>query len=208
MSTPVIELLFDYASPWSYLADWRVDRELSDLPVQIRRTPIYLRGLEAFKDGLPYSPAKLAYLGRDLHRCAKRHGVPFGKWKVPVNGLYMLRGHVFLEGRAEQDAYRREVWRATWVDGANVDDPEVVVDVAAAAGVDRNEFATGIAQPTIKQRLRSNTDIAIERQVFGVPTLFVGDEMFWGQDRIGQLRRHVEELVCSVDAVTDPDDDA
>lgn len=207
MSQPVIEMLFDYASPWSYVADLRVERELAGLPVQLRRVPVYIRGLPAFSEGLPYSSAKLAYLGRDLVRVARELEVPLGKVRFPVNGLYLLRAHVALEGRPELDAYRREAWRATWVDGANVEDPSVVVDIAASVGIDRAELSAGMAQPTIKQRLRANTEVAVDRQVFGVPTFFVGDEMFWGQDRVDALRTHVERLVCSVEAVSEPSDD-
>jgi 2-hydroxychromene-2-carboxylate isomerase len=205
MARPILEILFDYASPWSYLADIRVDRELADLPIEIRRVPVYLRGFAAFAQGPPFSPAKLAYLARDFARCAEHHGVPWTPPAVlPINGLYLLRGHLYFEGRAEADAYRTAAFRAAWVEGANVSDPEVVAELATRLGVRREDFSSGTGTPAIKQKLRANTDAAAERGVFGVPTFRIDDEIFWGQDRLDYVRRCLEDRLCALDNVSDP----
>jgi 2-hydroxychromene-2-carboxylate isomerase len=206
MSRPAVEICFDYASPFAYLADARVDRELAGLAVDVVRTPVYLRGFEQFRERLPYPAAKAAYLTRDLARCARHYDVPLGApARMPVNGLYMLRGHVFLEGRPEQDDYRRALFRATWVDGKNTSDAEVVVAVAESIGIDHRELAAGMAQPAVKERLRANTERAIARGAFGVPTLFVGSEMYWGQDRLDIVRRDLEELALGDARMSDVD---
>ncbi len=203
MSDQVIEMYFDYASPFSYVADMRIDGVMEDLPVTVRRVPVYLRDLEADET----SPARAEYLARDLDRCARFHGVPLGTPAVtPINGLYLLRGYLFLAGREQQAAYHAAALRATWVAGANVSDPEVVANIAASVGLDRGEFATGIGTPAVKQQLRANTERARERGAFGVPTFFVGDEMFWGQDRLDYVRRQVEQIASSVVMMSDPDD--
>jgi 2-hydroxychromene-2-carboxylate isomerase len=208
MAQPVVELYFDYASPFSYLADYRVESELAGLPIELRRIPVYLRGFEAFREAPPFSAAKLHYLAIDLARSARYHDVPLGVPAViPVNGLYMLRGHVFLEGRPELDAFRRAAWRATWVDGANTSDPEVVMTLADEVGIDRRELAAGIGSAAVKNKLRENTERAVERQAFGVPTFYVGDEMFWGQDRLGHVRRYVEEMASGGAMLADLDEE-
>ena len=208
MSGTTIEFYFDYASPWSYIADLRIQREFADLPVTIERIPAYLRGFEQFRDAVPYSSAKMAYLAKDMIRCASFYEAPLAPPPVfPINGLYLLRAHIALINRPECDAFREAAFRATWVDGANVSDPEVVVDVAARVGVERTELATAMASSETKATLRSNTDGAIERGVFGVPTMFVGDEMFWGQDRLDFLHHHVEALACAVTSMSDPSDE-
>lgn len=207
MDRPVIEFCFDYASPFAYLADYLVDRDFGDLPVEIRRIPVYLRGFELFSQGMPYSGAKTAYLARDLTRCAEHANVPVGvPAKMPINGLYMLRAYIALDGRPEQELFRKAVFRATWVDGADTSDPEVVVQLGETIGVDHRELAAAMSTPAVKNRLRANTDSAIARGAFGVPTLFVEDQMYWGHDRLEYVHRHVERLACGDAEMSDPDD--
>jgi 2-hydroxychromene-2-carboxylate isomerase len=207
MSEHTLEVYFDYASPFAYVGDARIDRELAQLPISIVRTPVYLRGFDIFKAGYPYSAAKSAYLARDLARCAERHGVPLGTpATMPVNGLYMLRAHVALTGTPELDAFRREAFRATWVDGANTSDPEVVVAIGERIGVDHHELAAAMGSASVKSELRANTERAIERGAFGVPAMFVDDELFWGQDRVDYVRARVERLTCGGAMMSDPDE--
>ncbi|RMH42693.1 MAG: 2-hydroxychromene-2-carboxylate isomerase [Deltaproteobacteria bacterium] len=206
MARPTVTFLFDFASPFSYIADVRVDRELATLPVDVVRVPVYLRGFDAFRAGSPYSAAKAAYLAADLVRCAARAGVPLGApARVPVDGLHMLRAYLALDGHPAQAAFRRAAFRATWVDGADTSDPEVVVEVGESAGIDRRELAAGMARPAVKAALRANTDRAIERGAFGVPTFFVGDELYWGQDRLDFVRERVEAAACGGAIVSDVD---
>jgi len=204
---PVIEICFDYASPFAYLADYAVDRDFGDLPAEIVRTPVYLRGFETFREGMPYSGAKTGYLARDLTRCADHLNVPLGTpAKMPINGLYMLRAHIALHGRPEQDLFRKVAFRATWVDGADTSDAEVVVALGETIGVDHRELAAAMSTSAVKIQLRSNTDGAIGRGAFGVPSFFVEDDLYWGHDRLEYVRRHVERLACGDAEMSDPDD--
>jgi 2-hydroxychromene-2-carboxylate isomerase len=182
-----VEFLFDYASPWSYLVNELLDRE--PLP-GLRYRPIYLRGLEAFAQGLPYNAAKAAYLLRDLSRCAEHEGVELSFPSVfPINGLYALRGALLAQERGDFPAYHRALFRAAWREDRDISRKEVVLEVLAAAGLPREAFAAGLEGPAIKDRLRQDTADAQERGVFGVPSFFVGDELFWGHDRLGYARR-------------------
>jgi 2-hydroxychromene-2-carboxylate isomerase len=190
MSTAV-PFLYDYASPWSYLASKIVDRALPGVELDYR--PIYLRGLESFKSGMPYVGAKLRYQGLDLLRCAAHHEVTIRIPPVfPVNGLYALRGDLVAREMGAWEAYFPAVFDATWRDSRNVSDKNVVVELAGELGLDTDAFRERFASDDIKSQLRERTDAAIARGVFGVPAFFVGDELFWGHDRLDYVRRAVE----------------
>ncbi len=132
-----VEFCFDYASPWTYIADCRIEEALAGLSVDIRYTPVYLRGFEMFRSGMPYTSAKLAYIVRDMNRCAPFYGIPMTQpTHFPINGLYLLRATLSLEGRPEGEAYRRAAYRATWVDDRNVSDPTVALDIGVELGLD------------------------------------------------------------------------
>jgi 2-hydroxychromene-2-carboxylate isomerase len=85
------------------------------------------------------------------------------------------------------EAYLAAVSAAMWEDGEKMDDPEVVARVLTAAGLDAQALLTATQDPEVKGRLIANTEAAVARGVFGIPTFFVGDEMFFGKDRLGQV---------------------
>ena len=89
------------------------------------------------------------------------------------------------------DAYMEAVLKAMWEDGQKMDDPEVVAAVLTAAGLDARAILEATQDPEVKAELMANTEAAAERGAFGIPTFFVGDEMFFGKDRLGQVE---EEL--------------
>lgn len=189
----VVEFCFDYASPWTYIADVRVEEALAGLAVDIRYTPVYLRGFEMFRSGMPYTSAKLSYIVKDMQRCAAFYEIPLKiPGNFPINGLHLLRATLFLRDRPECDAYRKAAYRATWVDDRNVSDPAVALEIGVELGLDREELSAGSVSPAVKQQLKANTERAIERGAFGVPSFFVGEELFWGQDRLDFVRREVE----------------
>jgi len=188
----VVEFCFDYASPWAYIADVRVEEALAGLPVEIRYTPVYLRGFEMFRSAMPFTSAKLSYIVRDMQRCAAFYEIPLTiPRNFPINGLHLLRATLFLRDRPERDAYREAAYRAAWVDDRNVSDPAVALEIGVESGLDREELSAGSASSAVKEALKANTEGAIERGAFGVPTFFVGEEMFWGQDRLDFVRREV-----------------
>jgi 2-hydroxychromene-2-carboxylate isomerase len=193
----VVEFCFDYASPWTYIADSRVEEALAGLPAEIHYTPVYLRGFEMFRSGMPYTSAKLSYIVRDMQRSAAHYEIPLKiPTNFPINGLYLLRATLFLQDRPEGDAYRKAAYRATWVEDRNVSDPAVALEIGVELGLDREELSAGSASAAVKEKLKANTEGAIERGAFGVPTFFVGEEMFWGQDRLDFLRREVERSLA------------
>jgi 2-hydroxychromene-2-carboxylate isomerase len=183
-----IELFYDYASPWAYLASELIPRRLPGAEIVYK--PIYIRGLEAFSKGLPYGGTKLAYLMRDLYRISTHEGVEVRIPQVfPINGLYAVRGALVALERGGFAEYHRAMFQATWREDRNIGDKQIVIDIAAAAGQDRAAFAEAIESPAIKEKLKAETTRAAERGVFGVPTFFVGDELYWGQDRMDYVAR-------------------
>src|SRR5262245_12288226 len=111
----MIEFYFDYASPFAYLASELIPTRLPD--EKILHRPIYLRGLELFAKGFPYSGAKLRYYGQDLLRCAEHENVPLRLPTVfPINGLYAVRGALAAREANAFEVYHRAMFRAAWRD--------------------------------------------------------------------------------------------
>jgi len=186
-----IDLYFDYASPWAYVASELLPRKLPG--VAVTHHPIYLRGLEGFAKGLPYTGTKLSYLARDLARCAAYENVPLLPPAVfPVDGLHLLRAaYVAMESGAFE-AFHRAAFRAVWAEQRDVSSKEAVAPLLASAiGSSREVALEAIAAPAVKDKLRTATAAAEARGVFGTPTFFVGDEMFWGHDRFDYVARAV-----------------
>ncbi|MCC6993394.1 MAG: 2-hydroxychromene-2-carboxylate isomerase [Deltaproteobacteria bacterium] len=189
------DFLFDYASPWAYLADILRTRLLPGVTVQLQ--PIYLRGLSSFSTGIPYSPAKLQYIMQDLGRCAAHHAIPIRPPShFPVNGLYALRGALWCQQHAvaAAPAFHAAAFAAAWRDDRNVSDRAVVLELAHEVGLDRDAFSAGLDDPAIKDALKTRTAAAAERGVFGVPSFFVGSQLFWGHDRLDYVARALAAL--------------
>jgi 2-hydroxychromene-2-carboxylate isomerase len=183
---PTVELFFDYASPWSYLADALAARRLPGVALTLR--PIYLRGLESFATGLPYTQAKLAYIVRDFARCVAHEGVPYAPPPAfPINGVHALRGAIVAEREGALPRYHAAMFRAAWAEGRDVSQKDVVA--AIARELELPAVAEAIDAPDVKAELKARTEAAVARGVFGVPTFFVGDEMFWGHDRLDYVAR-------------------
>lgn len=181
-----IELHYDYASPWAYLASELLAKRLPAASFTVSYHPIYLRGLESFSKGIPYGSAKLAYIMRDLERCAAHEGVPLAPpASFPIDGLGALRAAYVAEERGVFDRYHPAAFRAVWAEGRDLNDKGVVATLLAEAlGADEAAAREAMTAQPIKDRLREATAAAVARGVFGTPTFFVGDELFWGHDRL------------------------
>jgi 2-hydroxychromene-2-carboxylate isomerase len=189
MTTKPVDYFFDYASPWAFLADKLLARNLPG--VTLAHQPIYLRGLESFSKGIPYTGAKLQYVARDLARCAEHEGVTIAPpASFPLDGLQLLRGAYVAMDKGAFDRFHRAAFDAAWAEQKEVSKKEVAASILADA-LGSNEAAAleAMAAQPIKDRVRDATAKAAERGVFGTPTWFVGDEMFWGHDRMDYVAR-------------------
>jgi len=183
----VLEFLFDVGSPASYIAWKRVPEVAARTGATVEYKPFLLGGV--FKATGNHSPAEIpakgAWTSIDLARFAKRYGVPFARNPFfPINTLHLMRGAAGLQDDPRFMAYLDAVFEAMWRDPKNLGDPAEMAPVLARAGVGGDEFMGLIADEATKARLRATTEEAIARGAFGAPTFFVGDEMFFGQDRL------------------------
>jgi len=186
---PVVEFFFDVGSPASYLAWTQLPSLCRSVGARISWRPMLLGGVfQATGNASPASvPLKGRYMWTDMARYAQRYGVPMSvNPHFPINTLALMRGATGVLAREPdrlQD-YLQAVFGAIWVDALNLNDPAVVAQVLQRGGFDPQATLALANDPEVKALLKSTTEEAVGRGVFGAPTMFVGDAMFWGQDRL------------------------
>jgi 2-hydroxychromene-2-carboxylate isomerase len=182
-----VEFFFDYGSPFSYLADTQLAALARRTGATVVYRPMLLGAvLKATGNASPATvPAKGRYMGVELQRWARHYGVPFaGNKFFPINTMRLMRGAVAAQQVECFAEYHRAIYPAFWVDGENLGEPEVIRAVLGKAGLDADRILARIEELDVKEQLRLNTEEAVRRGVFGAPTFFVGEEMFWGNDRL------------------------
>jgi 2-hydroxychromene-2-carboxylate isomerase len=184
-----VEFYFDIGSPAAYLAWTQLPQVVQDARGEIEYRPFLLGGVfHATGNRSPTEvPAKGQYLLDDLQRFARRYGVPFRhNPHFPLNTLTLMRGAMGLQMRepARMVPYVDAIYRAIWVDAKNMNDPATVGAVLQQAGFDAGKLLALAADPAVKDQLKATTQDAVARGVFGAPTFFVNNQMFWGQDRL------------------------
>jgi 2-hydroxychromene-2-carboxylate isomerase len=191
-----IEFFFDLSSPYSYLAATQLPALAARAGTSIVWKPVVLFAVfKAAENEMPARvPAKARYMLKDLERWARHYNVEFRfNSRFPVNALKAMRLVVAAEeqGRAGETAL--EAFKAVWAEDKDVTDAKELTALAERAGLDAGRAMEAIETQAIKDRLRAYTDDAIQRGAFGAPAIFVGDELFWGNDRL----HFVEEAVKS-----------
>ncbi len=187
--TQTVEFYFDVGSPAAYLAWTQMPVIAQEAGARLVYKPMLLGGVfQATANRSPTEvPAKGRYMMGDLQRHAKLYGVPFAHNEFfPINTLTLMRIATGLQMQDEGKfvPFVDTVYRAVWVDGKNMNDPAVVAQVLQAAGFEPEALQALAADPAVKERLKAHTQEAVERGVFGAPTFFIGDHMYWGQDRL------------------------
>ena len=182
-----LEFFFDYGSPFSYLADTQLEGLAGRTGAVVSYRPMLLGGV--FKETGNSSPisieAKRKYMNADLERWAKHYGVPaLHNPHFPINTIRLMRGAIAAQRSGVFAAYHRAIFDAFWRDGLNLGDAAVVRGVLERAGLDAVRLAAASEEHAVKDALRVATETAVVRGAFGAPTFFVGDQMFWGNDRL------------------------
>lgn len=196
MSEP-IEFYFDFSSPYAYLASERIDALGEKYGRKVLWRPMLL-GVVIQKTGLPLLldvPIKGDYSKRDILRSARYYGVPFNfPAKFPLSAVTPSRAYYWLHGQdcAKARDFARAVFRAYWVDGRDISDMAVVLDIAAGMGIDRDALAAGMVTPEIKERLKVETETALAKGMCGAPYFVVDGEPFWGADRLPQIEKWLQ----------------
>ncbi|MNM69420.1 2-hydroxychromene-2-carboxylate isomerase [compost metagenome] len=184
-----VEFLFDLGSPTTYLAYTQLPAICEQTDSQLIYIPILLGGV--FKATGNASPATIPAKGRhmilDLDRYARRYGVPL-KFNphFPINTLVLMRAVTGIQLHHPERfvAFIDCLFKALWVDGRNLNDPATVATVLSGNGFDPNEVLALTADETVKATLKDNTEKAVQRGVFGVPSMFVDNQLYFGQDRL------------------------
>ena len=183
----VIEFLYDFGSPASYLAHCRLKGIAARTGATVEHVPILLGGVfKATGNSAPMTvPAKGRYTGIDLMRFAARDGVPFiFNPHFPINTVVLMRLATALRDDARYLRFVDFAFDAMWHFPRNLGDPAEVTALLTNAGFDAAATLTAAESPPAKDRLRAATDDAVARGVFGAPTFFVAGEMWFGQDRL------------------------
>ena len=190
--TKTLEFVFDFGSPNAYLSYQLVPGIVERTGAEIRFLPCLLGGIfKATNNNPPMVafggiPNKMAYMGIEMARFQKRHNITNFMMNphFPINTLHLMRGAV----AADMDGYLADYIAAMlpcmWEQGLKMDDAEVLSKAWADAGFDADKLAAQINDPAVKQQLVSNTEAVVARGCFGIPTFFVGDEIFFGKDHM------------------------
>jgi 2-hydroxychromene-2-carboxylate isomerase len=186
-----VEFFFDFGSPTAYLAYTQLPKIAKDAGAELAFRPMLLGGV--FKATGNQTPVNVIPKGKwmwgDMDLWAKRYGVPLVKnpWFI-INTLQLMRGAAGLQMQQRDSpefrSYVDVMFHNMWVEPVNLGDPAVVAEVLKGHGFDPAAFTTMIGDQAVKQKLIDNTEEAVKRGVFGAPTMFVGEAMFFGQDRL------------------------
>lgn len=194
---PTVQFLFDFGSPNAYLCHQVIPAIEARSGIRFDYVPVLLGGL--FKLANNRSPAeanadipnKRAYEALELQRFVQRHGLMRFRMNphFPVNTLQIMRGAVAAQGLGCFERYVDAVFSSMWEKGCKMDDAQVIGTELSGAGLDAPALIAASQTPEVKAGLLANTEQAFHRGAFGSPTFFVGDEIYFGKDRL----RDVEE---------------
>lgn len=185
-----IEFFFDVGSPTSYLAYTQLPKLGRETKSRIAFRPMLLGAVfQATGNASPMMvPAKGRYMLEDITRAAKKFNVPFVMNKhFPINTLQLMRGALAAGEDGWLMQYCNVVFSGIWVQNLNMGDPDVVMRALTDGGLNAAEIFKKAQQTWIKEKLKANSDEAVARGVFGAPTFFVRDQMFFGQDRLADV---------------------
>ena len=194
-----VEFHFDFGSPNAYLAHLVVPEVEARTGAKFEYVPILLGGV--FKLTNNRSPVeklagiknRLEYEQLEVRRFIRRHGITQFTWNpfFPVNTLLTMRGAVAAQLDGVFDRYAEAVFKAMWADQKNMSDADVVVAALQQAGLDGPRLIARTQEPEVKERLMKNTEASVARGTFGSPTFFVGDEIFFGKDKLHDVEEEI-----------------
>ena len=199
-----IEFIFDFGSPNAYLAYRALPSVLERTGARLAINPCLLGGIFKATGNKAPSIAFAAIKGKfeyemlefrrfiATHRLAKFRLNPH----FPVNTLMLMRGFVAAREAGSEAAYLEMGLSGMWEEGLKLDDPDVLARRLDAAGLDSASLLAAAQTDPVKQKLADNTAAAVARGVFGIPTFFVGDEMFFGKERLGQVGEAIEAMAA------------
>lgn len=193
-----VEFFYDFSSPWTYLAQTQIEALCQRNNARLRYRPLFLGGLFKTTGHTPTmsNPLKWKYSLADMEDWASHYGVPLKMpSRFPINTLGALRASAAIEKAGHDPArFIGAVFRAYWAEDADISNPDVLASLLEKSGEDTEAILAATQTEEIKSAVKESTDEAHRRGVFGAPSFFVGDKMFWGNDRLqfleNWLKRH------------------
>jgi 2-hydroxychromene-2-carboxylate isomerase len=184
--TKSIDFYFDFISPYSYLAYKKIKNIKQKKEVNFNYKPILVGGLHNLQ-GITapvFIKSKLKHMISDCDLIAKKNKSSFF-WnsKFPINSLNIMRGYLFI-GDESKDLYLNKIFNAYWKENLDTSDEEVLKTLLEKCKIDSIKFFDGINNPKIKDELKTVTQEAHDKEIFGAPTFVVNNKIFWGQDRL------------------------
>ncbi|MFZ6677969.1 2-hydroxychromene-2-carboxylate isomerase [Undibacterium sp. Tian12W] len=204
-SMPVIDFWFEFGSNYSYLSVMRIEQDAARAGVRVRWQP-FLLGPIFQALGWETSPfvlqkAKGDYVWIDMERQCHKYGLP---WKKPSNfprsAILPLRVSVLGAEQNWMAEYCRRIMQINFAHDRDIDNKEVVAAVLNDMGLPATEIIAQALSDDNKLKLRRQTEIAMSKGIFGAPTFFVGEHMYWGNDRLDDALAHARDLLIYPDA--------
>ena len=181
------EFYFDFVSPYSYLAHKEIRKLEKKNSIKIRYKPILLGGLHNLHSikAPAYIPSKAKFMIRDCKMVAERKKISF-KFNTyfPINTLNLMRGALVAEEDDFQSFYIDRIFDSVWQDGLNMNDQNIIDKILKNIEVNPKTFYLRINSQNIKEILKKRTKDAFDKNIFGAPTFYINNKIFWGQDRL------------------------
>lgn len=199
----MIEFFFDCSSPWTYIAFRNIQPLAAELKETIDWKPVLVggifnsvnKGIYALREDM--GTPKNRYTLKDVQDNAREAGlkIAFPPKVFPVNSVKAMRGCLWIAQDATAQphylAFIEATFAAYFTREEDISQDEVLAAICRQVGIDADAFMAGIARPDVKEQLKANTDEAIRRGAFGSPTFFVGEDMYFGNDRLALVRSAV-----------------
>jgi 2-hydroxychromene-2-carboxylate isomerase len=185
--TRALEFYFDYGSPNAYIAHLRLPEILGRVGAEMIPRIMLLGGVFQLTGNTSpaANKAKASYVRQDMRRFIAKYRIPFQmNPHFPVNTLKLMRGAVVAEEEGFLGRYSDLMFDAMWREGRKLDEDEAIAETLRLGGLDDRRLLGRIGEESVKGKLKSYTEAAAKRGVFGAPSFFVRDEMFFGQDRL------------------------
>jgi len=192
-----IEFFYDFSSPYSYLASTQMEglEKRTGVPVLWRPFALGFVFKETGNAMTASVPAKGKYMIKDLKRWAEFYGIPL-KWPsiFPLKSFPALRAALAAEEHGKLRELSLALFHAYWAENQDPTQPEKIKQLAGKLGLPGEKILARAEDQEIKDKLRVNTAEAVKRGAFGAPTFFVGEEMFWGNDRLEMVERYLRSV--------------
>ena len=181
-----IDFYFDFISPYSYLAHKKVKILKEKKNIIFNYKPILVGGLHNLQGitAPAFIKAKLKHMISDCELISRKDKTDF-IWnsKFPINSLNIMRGYLFVDNEVK-NLYFNKMFDANWKDNLDTSNEEVLKSILEKCKINSNDFFNGIKDPKIKNELKTITQEAHDKEIFGAPTFVVNNKIFWGQDRL------------------------